>query len=126
MSIWTLHPEKVALSAAYASYFISYICLGTAPLIMSWLSDIIPQDPEVRSLVVGVTIAGYYAIATWSQVLVWTAVQAPQARLAIFPFPLVCRYNHDLPFALYRYPIPPALEKSLRRGAAPRGDRIWL
>ncbi|PVH72913.1 putative allantoate permease [Cadophora sp. DSE1049] len=77
MSIWTLHPDKVALSAVYASYFISYLCLGTAPLIMSWLSDLLPQDPEARTLIVGVAIAGYYAIAAWSQVLVWPAVQAP-------------------------------------------------
>ncbi|KAE8444737.1 hypothetical protein EG329_014297 [Mollisiaceae sp. DMI_Dod_QoI] len=77
MSIWTRHPASVALSAVYASYFISYICLGTAPLIMSWLSDIIPQDPEARSLIVGVAIAGYYAISAWSQVLVWPASQAP-------------------------------------------------
>lgn len=40
MSIWTRYPESVALSAAYASYFISYLALGTAPLIMSWLSDL--------------------------------------------------------------------------------------
>jgi hypothetical protein len=36
-----------------------------------------PQDPEARSLVVGVAIAGYYAVAAWSQVLVWPTVQAP-------------------------------------------------
>ncbi|RDW61347.1 putative major facilitator superfamily permease-5 [Coleophoma crateriformis] len=77
MSIWTSHPAAVALSAAYASYFITYLSLGTAPLIMSWLSDLIPQDPEARSLIVGVAIAGYYAIGAWSQVLVWPAVQAP-------------------------------------------------
>ncbi|KAL3419931.1 major facilitator superfamily transporter [Phlyctema vagabunda] len=77
MSIWTSHPTSVALSAAYASYFISFLALGTAPLIMSWLSDLIPQDPEARSLIVGVAIAAYYAISAWSQVLVWPAVQAP-------------------------------------------------
>lgn len=113
MSIWTLHPDKVALPAVYASYFISYICLGTAPLIMSWLSDLyvaltttplppqhphptntternsLPQDPEARTLIVGVTIAGYYAIAAWSQVLVWPAVQAPFCKLSrtLFPSP---------------------------------------
>lgn len=80
MSIWTSHPTEVALSAVYASYFISYTTLGTAPLIMSWLSDIIPQDPEARSLVVGVAIAGYYAIAAWSQVLAWPTVEAPYYR----------------------------------------------
>lgn len=37
----------------------------------------LPQDPESRSLIVGVTIAGYYAISAWSQVLIWPAVQAP-------------------------------------------------
>ncbi|KAJ5194657.1 uncharacterized protein N7498_008095 [Penicillium cinerascens] len=77
MSIWTSHPESVALSAAYASYFISFVCLGTAPLIFAWLSDLIPQDPEARSLVLGVSVAGYYAISAWSQVLVWPASQAP-------------------------------------------------
>ncbi|EEH48127.2 uncharacterized protein PADG_04211 [Paracoccidioides brasiliensis Pb18] len=62
MSIWTSHPTKIAVSAAYASYFISCICLGTAPLIFSWLSDITPQDPEARSLIIGVSVAGYYSI----------------------------------------------------------------
>ena len=77
MSIWTSHPNSTSLSAAYASYFINYICLGTAPLIFAWLSDLIPQDPEARSLIVGVAVASYYAISAWSQVLVWPASQAP-------------------------------------------------
>ncbi|KAJ5184178.1 hypothetical protein N7492_001794 [Penicillium capsulatum] len=77
MSVWTTHPAAVPLSGAYAAYFISFICLGTAPLIFAWLSDLIPQDPEARSMVVGVSVAGYYAISAWSQVLVWPASQAP-------------------------------------------------
>ncbi|KAH8651570.1 putative allantoate permease [Tricladium varicosporioides] len=77
MSIWTRHPASVALSAVYASYFICYLALGTAPLIFSWLSDILPQDPEARTLIVGVAVAGYYAVSSWSQVLVWPAKQAP-------------------------------------------------
>ncbi|GIZ43814.1 hypothetical protein CKM354_000702700 [Cercospora kikuchii] len=77
MSIWTSHPTSVPVSAAYASYFINYVALGTAPLIFAWLSDLIPQDPEARSLIVGVAVAGYYAISAWSQVLVWPASQAP-------------------------------------------------
>lgn len=77
MSIWTSHPTSVALGAAYASYFINYMALGTAPLIFAWLSDLIPQDPEARSLIVGVAVASYYAISAWSQVLVWPAKQAP-------------------------------------------------
>jgi hypothetical protein len=40
----------------------------------------IPQDPEARSLIVGVSVAGYYAISAWSQVLVWPASQAPYYR----------------------------------------------
>jgi len=78
MSIWTTHSASTPLSAAYASYFVSYMALGTAPLIFSWLSDLIPQDPEARSLIVGVAVAGYYAISAWSQVLVWPASQAPK------------------------------------------------
>ena len=63
MSIWTSHPNSTPLSAAYASYFINYVALGTAPLIFAWLSDLIPQDPEARSLIVGVAVASYYAIS---------------------------------------------------------------
>jgi hypothetical protein len=77
MSIWTKHPNTTPLSAAYAGYFINYICLGTAPLIFAWLSDLIPQDPEARSLIVGVAVASYYAVSAWSQVLIWPASQAP-------------------------------------------------
>ncbi len=77
MSIWTASPASLDVSAAYACYFITYMCLGTAPLIFSWLSDLVPEDPEARSLIVGVAIASYYAITAWSQVLVWPASQAP-------------------------------------------------
>ncbi|KAL0469562.1 major facilitator superfamily domain-containing protein [Neurospora intermedia] len=77
MSIWTSHPDTTPVSAAYASYFMTYMSLGTAPLIMSWLSDILPQDSEARTLIVGYSIAGVYAILTWSQVLIWPASQAP-------------------------------------------------
>jgi hypothetical protein len=77
MSIRTSHPQSVGLSTTYASYFINYLCLGTAPLIFSWLSDLIPQDSEARSLILGVAVAGYCAVSAWSQVLVWPASQAP-------------------------------------------------
>ncbi|EOO02300.1 putative major facilitator superfamily transporter protein [Phaeoacremonium minimum UCRPA7] len=82
MSIWTRHPNSTPISAAYASYFMSYLCLGTAPLIMSWLSDLLPQDPEARTLILGYAIAGVYAILAWSQVLVWPASQAPYYKYA--------------------------------------------
>lgn len=77
MSIWTEHSDTVSIAAAYASYFMMYIPLGTAPLIFAWLADLLPQDPEARSLIVGVAVAGYYAISAWSQVLVWPASEAP-------------------------------------------------
>ncbi|KAK7448464.1 hypothetical protein VKT23_013726 [Stygiomarasmius scandens] len=76
MSVW-----NVPLGAKYFSYFISYLCLGTAPLIFAWISDLIPQDPEQRALVVGVAIAMYYAVSAWSQVLIWPAVEAPHYRV---------------------------------------------
>ncbi|KAJ6781571.1 hypothetical protein PWT90_01566 [Aphanocladium album] len=77
MSVWTTHPQSTPLSAAYASYFIQRIALGTAPLIWAWLSDLSPTDPEGRTLIVGASIAGYYSISAWSQVLLWPARQAP-------------------------------------------------
>jgi hypothetical protein len=40
MSIWTSDPNHTPVSAAYASYFMTYLSLGTAPLVMSWLSDL--------------------------------------------------------------------------------------
>ncbi|KAK0742739.1 major facilitator superfamily domain-containing protein [Schizothecium vesticola] len=77
MSVWTAHPDDTPLSAAYASYFMTYMSLGTTPLVMSWLSDLLPHDPEARTLIVGYSIASMYAILSWSQVLIWPASQAP-------------------------------------------------
>ncbi|KAL6360035.1 hypothetical protein LRP88_05733 [Fusarium phalaenopsidis] len=77
MTIWTTNPTGTPVSSAYAGYFLSTLSLGTAPLIWTWLSDLAPQEPEERSLTVGVAIAGYYAVSAWSQVLVWPAKQAP-------------------------------------------------
>ncbi|KAK6069316.1 pantothenate transporter [Seiridium cupressi] len=77
MTIWTSHPDTTSLATAYASYFISYLTLGTAPLIFAWLSDLLPQDPEARTLIVGTAVATYYGVSAWSQVLVWPASQAP-------------------------------------------------
>ncbi|KAK4442376.1 major facilitator superfamily domain-containing protein [Podospora aff. communis PSN243] len=77
MSVWTSDPVNTPLSAAYASYFMTYLSLGTAPLVMSWLSDLLPKDSEARTLIVGYSIAGVYAVLSWSQVLIWPASQAP-------------------------------------------------
>ncbi|KAG9659507.1 MFS general substrate transporter, partial [Aureobasidium melanogenum] len=80
MTLWTRNPDNVPVSAAYASYFISYLSLGTAPLIFSWLSELIPQDPEARSLIIGASVAGYYAVSAWSGILIWPAKEAPYYR----------------------------------------------
>ena len=37
----------------------------------------IPQDPEARALTVGVAVAADYAIAAWSNFLMWPAKEAP-------------------------------------------------
>lgn len=42
MIIWTRQPVSVGISAAYASFFISYITLGTAPLIFCTYTDFSP------------------------------------------------------------------------------------
>lgn len=39
MSVWTRHPDSVSVAAPYASYFINFTVLGTAPVIFSWLAD---------------------------------------------------------------------------------------
>lgn len=77
MTVWTSHPTTTPLSAAYAGYFISAIPLCTAPLAMAWLSDLLPQDPEARTLIVGITLAAYWSITAWSQVLIWPSTEAP-------------------------------------------------
>lgn len=39
MSVWTTIPDQVPDTAAYASYFMNFMVLGTAPLLFSWLAD---------------------------------------------------------------------------------------
>lgn len=87
MSVWTRHPDQVPVAAAYASYFLSYTCLGTAPLMMAWLSDLLPQDPEARTLILGASISAVYAVIAWSQVLVWPSSEAPYCMLPPPPLP---------------------------------------
>lgn len=41
MSVWTSHPKSVPLSAAYASYFISYTTLGTLMARFSYYFNLI-------------------------------------------------------------------------------------
>ncbi|KAK4183189.1 putative transporter [Podospora australis] len=82
MTIWTSHPATTPISSAYASYLMTYLSLGTGPLIIAWLSDLLPQDSEARTLIVGYSIAGVYAVLSWSQVLIWPASQAPYYKYA--------------------------------------------
>lgn len=37
----------------------------------------LPKDPEARSLITGFAVALYYGVSSWSQILVWPAVEAP-------------------------------------------------
>lgn len=82
MSIWTSDPINTPISAAYTGYFMTYLSLGTAPLVMAWLADQLPRDSEARTLIVGYSIAGVYATLSWSQVLIWPASQAPLYKYA--------------------------------------------
>ncbi|KAK4224025.1 putative transporter [Podospora fimiseda] len=82
MSVWTAHPDTTPIFYAYAGYLMTFLSLGTAPLVMSWLSQLLPQDSEARTLIIGYSIAGLYAILTWSQVLIWPASQAPYYKFA--------------------------------------------
>lgn len=126
MSVWTRNPAALALSGVYSSFFINYTCLGTAPLIFSWLSDIIPQDPEARTLVVGVAVAGYYAIAAWSQVLAWPTVEAPYYRSgyqsALAMWILVLMMTCILRYIDVRYLRPKRLSFALEQPAIVAGE----
>ncbi len=42
MSVRTSNPKGTPIATAYAGYFISYLSLGMAPIIMSWVSG----DPK--------------------------------------------------------------------------------
>ncbi|KAL2205262.1 major facilitator superfamily transporter [Sarocladium strictum] len=77
MSVWTSMPDQVSDKVAYAGYFMNYVILGTAPLLFSWLADILPHDTEARALIVGLSIAVDYSIQAWSNKLLWSAKEAP-------------------------------------------------
>ncbi|ORY29825.1 major facilitator superfamily domain-containing protein [Naematelia encephala] len=77
MSIWT-----VPLGAKYCAYFLSYACIVTSPILFAWLSDLTPHIPEVRTLIVGMCIAGFYSQNSWANVLIWPASKAPHYPVA--------------------------------------------
>jgi len=76
MSVW-----NVPIGAKYFSYFACYLSLATAPSIFAWMSDLSPHDSEMRAFILGFSIAFYYAVGAWSNVLIWPAVQAPHYRV---------------------------------------------
>ncbi|KAF6830192.1 pantothenate transporter [Colletotrichum plurivorum] len=136
MSVWSTHPTTTPLGTAYASFFIIFTAMGTAPLIFAWLADLLPQDPEARTLIVGVSIAGYYAISAWSQVLVWPATQAPYYKYAwqssiaigVLVIGMVCVLRYiDVKYLLpkreaYRNTVIEAAVDDHERAGSPSGD----
>jgi len=62
--------------------FATYLSLATAPPIFAWMSDLSPHDAEQRAFVLGFSIAFYYAVGAWSNVLIWPASQVPHYRVA--------------------------------------------
>lgn len=62
--------------------FATYLSLATAPPLFAWMSDMSPHDAEQRAFTIGFSIAMYYAISSWSNVLIWPASQVPHYRVA--------------------------------------------
>lgn len=68
--------------SADASDFATYLSLATAPPIFAWMSDLLPHDAEQRAFILGFSIAFYYAVGAWSNVLIWPASEVPHYRVA--------------------------------------------
>ncbi|KAH6972066.1 major facilitator superfamily domain-containing protein [Ilyonectria sp. MPI-CAGE-AT-0026] len=77
MTVWTNKSDQVPLSAAYASFFLAYTCQAGGNILMAWLADLLPQDPEARTLIVGISVTAIYAISSGIQILMWPASKAP-------------------------------------------------
>ncbi|KAF7557695.1 hypothetical protein G7Z17_g397 [Cylindrodendrum hubeiense] len=77
MTTWTRHPDSLPLAAAYASYFITYAIQASGIILLAWFTDMYPQEPELRSLVVGLAVVAIYAVDAGSSVSVWPALDAP-------------------------------------------------
>ncbi|KAI8664409.1 MFS domain-containing protein [Fusarium keratoplasticum] len=77
MTIWTRNPDSVPLSAAYASYFMTYMVQASGLILLAWFTDMFPGEPEARALIVGISVVAIYAVDAGSQVSVWPATQAP-------------------------------------------------
>lgn len=46
------------------------------------MSDMSPHDAEQRAFILGFSIAFYYAVGAWSNVLIWPASQVPHYKYA--------------------------------------------
>lgn len=68
---------NVPIGAKYFSFFATFLSLATAPPLFAWLSDLSPHDAEQRAFILGWSIAFYYAVGAWSNVLIWPADEAP-------------------------------------------------
>ncbi|KAM0424554.1 hypothetical protein ACHAPT_010270 [Fusarium lateritium] len=77
MTIWTRKPDSVPISAAYASYFMTYMVQASGLILLTWFTDMFPGEPEARALIVGISVVAIYAVDAGSQVSVWPATQAP-------------------------------------------------
>lgn len=45
---------------------------------IAWLSDLTPHDAEARSFTLAFGIAFFYAVGSWSNILIWPADTAPR------------------------------------------------
>ncbi|KAI6379114.1 hypothetical protein MCOR25_002094 [Pyricularia grisea] len=77
MTVWTAHPDTTPIGGAYASYFMLYMTIGVSLIVMAWLSDLLPHDPDSVTFIIGATVALNLAILSWAQALMWPASKAP-------------------------------------------------
>ncbi|CRK14019.1 hypothetical protein BN1708_011022, partial [Verticillium longisporum] len=68
--------RNVPLDATNASSFIANTCLAGGNIFMAWLAELLPHEPEVRSLIIGASITAVYAAAAGVMILVWPACKA--------------------------------------------------
>ncbi|WVW80531.1 hypothetical protein I302_102516 [Kwoniella bestiolae CBS 10118] len=72
LTIW-----NVSTAAKYYAFFALYATNTGAPIIWSWMSDMLPTEPEQRTLTISICISFYYAINAWSNPLIYPAKEAP-------------------------------------------------
>ncbi|GFZ44834.1 hypothetical protein JCM24511_02560 [Saitozyma sp. JCM 24511] len=75
---------NVPVGALYYAYFMLYVLQTASPLVWAWMSDMLPRDPEQRSMIIGVCIALYYATNAWANPLIYPASEAPHYKRGWF------------------------------------------